>query len=245
MKGGVSVNAIIALMLIAQAPVLPATVEVPNPGLVFVKAESENEVRWFSPSPNLQVIPGSLLKDSKTAVCLATTPGSYKLIAWSAELVNGEPTPTEYAETRVIVAGKVPPQPDPDPDDDDVTPSPQPDPEPEPDPDDVKPVPLSKAVYYMVFYDDKVKTQVTTDFIRQIAALNSMLIETRNIAYRGYSVQSDWYKGSILKSEVGKYDLSKGQVLLLAVTSDMKIVGKVYEPTIQKVEELSYKLRGR
>lgn len=81
---------------------LPARVEGDPGDFVQVKAETNGkEVRWFAVDTNLKVFPTQLLKDSKTAVVICSTPGSYGLIAYTA---LGD-LPSDPARTTIIIRG--------------------------------------------------------------------------------------------------------------------------------------------
>jgi hypothetical protein len=110
---GAGLLCLLALPAQAQTVEVPAEVKA-EPGMIVVPAQTAGkEVRWYAPDPGLQVIPSSLLKDSKTAVCIALKPGRYRLVAYTA-LAD---VPSEPAVCVVVVGnapGPVPPPPDPD-----------------------------------------------------------------------------------------------------------------------------------
>lgn len=84
----------------AQAPQLPK--EVAGKAGAFIKipaVTSGKEVRWFAADAGLELFPVELLRDTKTAVVLASQPGRYRLLAWTA--IEG--TPTEAAVCVVVV----------------------------------------------------------------------------------------------------------------------------------------------
>lgn len=86
---------------------LPAEARGEVGSFIKVPADTEGkEVRWYSPDKGLQVFPVELLKDSKTAVVTATTPGRYRLVAWTAK---GD-VPSDPA-ICVVIVGDAPPIP--------------------------------------------------------------------------------------------------------------------------------------
>lgn len=98
----------------AQSIQLPATVTVPQPGLVVVTPTTVDAdcVRWFSLDPGLQLIPNNLLKSDQTAVGVAVSTGTYRLRAVAAKDVGGKAAMSPVAECVVTVGqGPTPPNP--------------------------------------------------------------------------------------------------------------------------------------
>lgn len=94
-----------------QVVKLPTKVEGQPGDFIEVKSEADGkEVRWYAPDAGLKLFPVHLLKDTKTAVVIATKPGSYRLVAWTAK---GD-IPSAEAVCIVVVGGApVPPDPPP------------------------------------------------------------------------------------------------------------------------------------
>lgn len=83
-------------------------------------------VRWYSPDKELKVFPPELLKDSRIAVVTSTTPGTYRLLAWTA---LGDSPSREALCLVTVDGGAAPTPPDPKPKLPDPNPKP-PDPKP-------------------------------------------------------------------------------------------------------------------
>lgn len=80
-----------------------------SPGLVLLAAETNGQaVEWISPSPQLQLIPPNLLRDSKTLVAFSTVTGSYPVYAYSA--LGDVPSPP--AASVVVIGAPGPVKPD-------------------------------------------------------------------------------------------------------------------------------------
>lgn len=111
-----------------QGLTLPKEVSGKPGQFIPVKALTQSkQVEWTSLTPGLSVFPSTLLKDGRTTVVLATSPGSYHLLAvvWS----DSEKRSGCVARCVIVVSGKpLPPEPNP--------PNPFP-----PDPDPPKPTP--------------------------------------------------------------------------------------------------------
>jgi len=117
----------VAPALLAAAPpdlTLPREVSAEPGSFVVVPATTSGKtVSWKSIDPGLNLFPSALLKDTKTAVVIASKPGRYRLLAVTAA---GDEV-SEIAET-VVVVGNPPPVPDPKPDDGKTDPIPEPKP---------------------------------------------------------------------------------------------------------------------
>lgn len=139
-----------------QSVKLPAEVQA-QPGLVTVEAETDAEsVNWWAPDGGLQLISPRLLKDSRTAVGFALTPGRYRL---QAIVAKGDRS--EYAVT-VVVVGNVPPTPP-------VPPGPGPNPpQPPTPPPSPAPIPLPGLRVLILFESGDVDKYPTG----QLAILN-------------------------------------------------------------------------
>ena len=89
-------------------PGLPPEVKGQPGAFIQVPAMTDcPHVMWYSPDVGLNVFPVQLLKDSKTAVVTATSPGRYRLVAWVAK--DSEPSSPAVC---VVVVGDAPePQP--------------------------------------------------------------------------------------------------------------------------------------
>lgn len=114
---------LLAPPLSAQSIKLPATLVVPGPGLVVVVPDSvdADDVAWVSMDDGLQLIPTSLLKDSKTACGVALKEKTYRVRAIATKAKDGHATFSPWSECVVTVGtpgptpgppGPVPPAPD-------------------------------------------------------------------------------------------------------------------------------------
>jgi len=128
---------LLAASLAGAAPpelTLPKEVQAEPGAFAVVPAQTPGKaVSWKSIDAGLNLFPSALLKDSKTAVVIASKPGRYRLLAVTA--VGDEVS--EIAET-VVVVGTPPPVPD------DGKKDPPPDPRP------VDPVTPAKLVVVVV-----------------------------------------------------------------------------------------------
>lgn len=71
-----------------------------------ISADSDGKViRWFALDKGLNLFPTDLLKDTKTAVVSSSTPGRYRLLAYTA---SGD-EPSEPAVCTVVIGGALPP----------------------------------------------------------------------------------------------------------------------------------------
>jgi hypothetical protein len=103
----------------AQDISLPPKVQADPGTFIVVQAQTKGDVvRWYCTTPGLSMIPPALLKDTKTVVLIASKPGTYTLICWTA--LNGQPT--DHACCQIVV-GQSPEPPTPTP-----TPGPTPPP---------------------------------------------------------------------------------------------------------------------
>lgn len=102
----------LAFLLLAASPADAQVLKLQQdlkaaPGMIIVPAETDcPTIEWWAPDGGLQVIPGSLLKNSQTAVCFAVTPGVYRLQAIGAK--DSKPL---YAVTTITVGTPTPPVP--------------------------------------------------------------------------------------------------------------------------------------
>lgn len=76
------------------------------------------EVQYFA-LDSISVFPANLLSDKKATVVVATRPGKYRLVAWTA--VDGKPTPGVVV-TVEVGGSPVPPEPQPKPPQPDINP---------------------------------------------------------------------------------------------------------------------------
>jgi hypothetical protein len=95
-----------SLLFAAPEIELPPNVAAAWPGFVTLTAKTtQKEVVWFSVSPEFQLVPAEILKDSKYALGSASRPGRYMVLAWTAEggvpskpavcwVTVGDPAPT-------------------------------------------------------------------------------------------------------------------------------------------------------
>lgn len=116
------------VLLVLTATCQAQTIKLPeevrgSPGMILVPAVTDCEtVLWVVPKGSaLQIVPPDLLKNTKTAICICTVPGTYHIQA----IVAKDSTPA-WAMTKVIVEGTPPgpgpgPGPDPLPPDDPLT----------------------------------------------------------------------------------------------------------------------------
>lgn len=121
----------LAVLLVAAASAIAAPPELslpkevttePGAFAVIPATTSGKTVTWKSIDAGLNLFPAALLKDTKTAVVIASKPGRYRLLAVTAA---GDEV-SEIAET-VVVVGNAPPVPVP-PDDGKTDPTPEPKP---------------------------------------------------------------------------------------------------------------------
>lgn len=90
---------------------LPATVQGAPGSFITIPADTNgNAVAWRAVDPGLNLFPVSLLKDTKTAVVTGSTPGNYRVWAYTALADQ----PSDIAEC-VVTIGKPPPGPGPGP----------------------------------------------------------------------------------------------------------------------------------
>jgi hypothetical protein len=90
----------------AQDISVPAKVQGDPGAFIVVQAQTKGDVvKWYCATPGLSMIPPALLKDSKTVVLMASKPGTYTLICWTA--LNGQPT--DHACCQIVVGQ--PPEP--------------------------------------------------------------------------------------------------------------------------------------
>lgn len=138
----------VLVVTITALPVHAQTVKLPpevkgQPGLILVEAETDcTEVLWVvPPNSGLQIIPSRLLKDTKTAACVALYPGRYPIQAIVAK--GDKPA---YAVTTVVVgdAPPIPPDPGPKP----------PDPKPPDPPSPSAPI-QAEGFKVMMFYEEQ------------------------------------------------------------------------------------------
>lgn len=101
------------LLVLAQTPApevkLPAEIRASWPaGFVTLTAETnQKDVQWYSVSPEFQLVPREILKDSKYALGLPTKPGRYMVLAWVAE--GGIPSKPAVCWIQVGDPGPMPP----------------------------------------------------------------------------------------------------------------------------------------
>lgn len=117
------------LLLLTALPALSQQIKLPSEvrgaigEFIQVKADTPDAyVSWLAMDAGLNLFPTSLLRDTKTAVVVSTTPGRFRLLAVTAK---GD-KPSEWATTVVIVgdAPPVPPGPGPQPPGPGPTPTP-------------------------------------------------------------------------------------------------------------------------
>lgn len=122
----VALSLLLAGQASAQNIELPAEVKGEPGQFVRVPAKTDGSiVQWFALDKGLNVFPVDLLRDSKTAIVTASTPGRYRIMAYTAL----KDTPSLPA-VCVIVVGDAP------------DPGPGPGPGPKPDPTPPAPIPM-------------------------------------------------------------------------------------------------------
>lgn len=80
----------------------------------FIKVGAETNcktVRWIPIDFGLRIFPVDLLKDTRTAVVIASAPGSYRLLAYTA--LGDVPSEPHICEVVIVGPGPVPPNPTP------------------------------------------------------------------------------------------------------------------------------------
>ncbi len=110
----------------AQSPNLQIPAEVRADPSAFARVQATTDcpvVRWVSLDSGLNLFPPELLKDSRTAVVIATRPGRYRLLAVAAK----DSIPTEPAICTVVVGDAPSPGPGPSPNPTPPSPVPAPD----------------------------------------------------------------------------------------------------------------------
>jgi len=123
---------------------LPATVSGETGAFVTLAAETNGtRVRWKVLDRGLQLFPAELLKDTKSTVVVAQSPGQYRVICWTA----GGNTPSEEAECLVVIGGFTPPAPAPMP----MPPTPTP-----------SPMPVAGPCYFIALVDNSKPDAATT-----------------------------------------------------------------------------------
>lgn len=117
---------------------------------IRVKAVTTGKVvQWVAVDPELNLFPVELLKDTKTAVVVASSPGKYRLIAYTAE---GD-VPSLPVTATIDVEGTTPPVPPPGP-----TPDPTP---PQPPTPPLPPAPIPVAgLRVLIVYDATKETEL-------------------------------------------------------------------------------------
>lgn len=112
---------------------LPAEVAATSGTFIVVTAESNGKtIRWVPLDAGLSMIPTDLLRDTKTAICMAAK-GRYRLLAYTA-LADESSVPSIV--TIIVDAAPVPP----------------PDKPPDPPPD--KPPPVTGSLYFVLVRPD-------------------------------------------------------------------------------------------
>jgi hypothetical protein len=130
---------------------LPRTMSVATPGLVTITptAVDGDSVAWVAIDDGLQLIPPTLLKDDKIAVGMCLAPGSFRVRAAAAKVVNGKAVLSPFSECTVVVGTPAPPVPP-------VPPTPPVPPVPPPSP---APIPAD-GLHVLIVYDDVNKTKM-------------------------------------------------------------------------------------
>lgn len=119
---------LLAASALGQSVKLPAEVKGDPVDFVLVKADTDcTSLRWVVIDAGLKLFPPDQLKDTRTAVVVATRAGRYRILAYGAK---GDQA-SEPAVTTVVI-GDVPPGPDP--------------PKPPPDPPTPPSDPFAKAL---------------------------------------------------------------------------------------------------
>lgn len=96
----------------APAIVVPAKISGDVGDFIYVTAEADGIVKWFSPD-NLRLLPDDLLKDSKTAVVIAPKDGVFRLYAYTC--TDGKPTDPVKCDVTARATQEPKPPPDPPP----------------------------------------------------------------------------------------------------------------------------------
>lgn len=78
----------------------------PGQFIMIPATTSGSDVKWYSCDSGLALFPSQLLRDNKTAIAIASKPGRYRLLAWTAK---GDLA--SEAAVCILVIGDVPPVP--------------------------------------------------------------------------------------------------------------------------------------
>ena len=144
-----------------------------NPGeLIQVTAITTSPtVKWVSLDPGLALVPGKHLKDTRTALAIAQTAGSYRLLAYGS--ISGQPT--DPVITSVVIG---PP-----------TPTPGPGPAPVPPP---APAPIAGDGFRVLLLYDTAKVSSLPAAQQEILFAGSIRDYLNQKAVKGSSGLPDW-----------------------------------------------------
>lgn len=156
MKAKIVLTAYLSSLILAAGALLGADIKVADVKgkvgqFISVKAETTGKkVQWVAIDSGLNLFPIELLKDTKTAVVTVSSPGKYRLLAYTAE---GD-EPSVPAVATIDVEGVVPPAPP-------VPPDPTPPTPPQPPTPPLPPAPIPVAgLRVLIVYDAAKETEL-------------------------------------------------------------------------------------